>query len=157
MNFLKLVRDEISIEEIVNLVKSPACGAVSFFIGTTRNNFNGLKVKYLEYDAYEGMALREMEKICFNMRKKWPSIVNIAIYHRLGEVGITEASVVIAVSSPHRVESLDGVSFAINTLKTAVPIWKKEQYSNCPGMWKVNKECDWSSNCIVSHKNGNSS
>lgn len=145
MNFLRLVHHEIQIEDIFGLVKSPDCGAISFFLGTTRDNFDGLKVKCLKYDAYEVMALKEMEKICLDLRKKWPSIVNIAIYHRLGEVGITEPSVAIAVSSPHRMESLEGVSYAINTLKSTVPVWKKEEYVDYPGVWKVNKECDWTS------------
>ncbi len=71
------------------------------------------------------MALKEMECICQTMRKKWESIKKIAILHRLGEVPVEEASIIIAVSSPHRKDSLEAVDFCINEFKRTVPIWKK--------------------------------
>lgn len=86
---------------------------------------NGRKVLRLEYEAYESMAIKEMEKVCKKIRQSWPSIKNIAIYHRLGEVAIKEESIIIAISSPHRSESLDAVNFCINEVKKMVPIWKK--------------------------------
>lgn len=142
-DFVKLEHKELSIGEIVNLIVSPKCGAISTFIGTTRDNFENKKVIKLEYEAYEPMALKEMNNICAKVRSQW-NIENIAIYHRLGEVPVSEASVVIAVSSPHRQESLKAVEYAINTLKASVPIWKKEVYDVEEPKWKENKECTWS-------------
>ena len=97
----------------------------------------------LEYEAYEPMAVKEMQAVCNKIRSQW-NVENIAIYHRLGEVPVMEASIIIAVSSPHRQESLEAVQFAIDTVKTTVPIWKKEVYENDESQWKENKECPWS-------------
>ncbi|KAM3655749.1 molybdopterin synthase catalytic subunit isoform 1-T2 [Ammospiza maritima maritima] len=124
-DFIKLKSEKLSVDEVSELVVSPYCGAVSLFIGTTRNNFEGKKVIHLEYEAYTSMAETEIGKICRDVRQKWPSVKHIAVHHRLGVVPITEASVIIAVSSPHRAESLEAVMYCINTLKASVPIWKK--------------------------------
>lgn len=97
----------------------------------------------LQYEAYEPMALKEMTNICTEIRSQWNDVEGIAIYHRIGEVPISKASVVIAVSSPHREESLRAVEYAINVLKTTVPIWKKEIYETGQSEWKENKECTW--------------
>ncbi|KAI4498528.1 hypothetical protein M0802_006463 [Mischocyttarus mexicanus] len=138
-NFLQLEQKVLNLEEIYNLTVSPKCGAISTFIGTTRDNFEDKKVIKLEYEAYEPMALKEMNNICDKIRSQW-NIENIAMYHRLGEVPVTEASVIIAISSPHRQESLKAVDYAINTLKASVPIWKKEVYDTKETNWKENKE-----------------
>jgi len=71
------------------------------------------------------MAVKEMKLICNGIRVKWPQIKNIAIYHRLGSVPVKETSIVIAISSPHRKDSLEAVDFCINEFKRVVPIWKK--------------------------------
>ncbi|XP_026743239.1 molybdopterin synthase catalytic subunit [Trichoplusia ni] len=99
------------------------------------------KVVRLEYEAYEPMALKSMKAICEEVRDKWAAIHNIAIYHRLGIVPCRESSVVIAVSSPHRRDSLDAVSYCIERLKASVPIWKKEVYEGDAPVWKENVEC----------------
>ncbi|XP_066594048.1 molybdopterin synthase catalytic subunit isoform X4 [Prorops nasuta] len=132
-----------SAEVNAGVVISADCGAVSNFIGTTRNNFENKQVLKLEYEAYESMARKEMEKICAKIRTQW-NVKHIAIYHRLGEVPVTKASVIIAISSAHRQESLQAVDFAINSIKSTVPIWKKEIYESDEPQWKENKECDWS-------------
>uniref|UniRef100_A0A1B6GK04 Molybdopterin synthase catalytic subunit n=1 Tax=Cuerna arida TaxID=1464854 RepID=A0A1B6GK04_9HEMI len=146
MDYIRLVESRLSVDEISELVKSPKCGAISLFIGTTRDNFDGLKVTKLLYEAYDTMAMKALKRVCTEIRKKWPDVENIAIYHRLGDVAIMEASVVIAVSSPHRQASLQAVQFAIETLKASVPVWKKEEYqdSEAGSAWKENKECSWS-------------
>uniref|UniRef100_A0A1L8EC16 Molybdopterin synthase catalytic subunit n=1 Tax=Haematobia irritans TaxID=7368 RepID=A0A1L8EC16_HAEIR len=144
-NHLLLTHDSLDVGSISTLVSDGSCGAISLFVGTTRDNFEDKKVVSLEYEAYEPMALKEMENICLQLRQRWPDIVKIAIYHRLGLVPVCEASVVIAISSPHRKTSLDAVSEAIEELKKRVPIWKKEKYDSEEGMWKENKECQWQS------------
>ncbi|XP_047033471.1 molybdopterin synthase catalytic subunit-like isoform X1 [Helicoverpa zea] len=141
MDHLKLTFDKLSVDEIAELVTDDKCGAVSLFIGTTRDNFEGKKVVRLEYEAYEPMALKALKSICEEVRDKWPAVHSIAIYHRLGIVPCRESSVVIAVSSPHRRDSLDAVSHCIETLKASVPIWKKEVYEGDAPVWKENIEC----------------
>ena len=79
----------------------------------------------LEYEAFGSMALKEMKKICDSIRQKWPTVKNIAIVHRLGDVPVEETSIIIAISSPHRKDSLEAVDFCINEFKRLVPIWKK--------------------------------
>ncbi|XP_074808638.1 molybdopterin synthase catalytic subunit isoform X2 [Natator depressus] len=128
-DFIKLNCEKLSADEVSELVISPCCGAVSLFIGTTRNNFEGKKVIHLEYEAYSSMAEAEIKKICRDVRQKWASIKHIAVHHRLGLVPVTEASVIVAISSPHRVASLEAVQYCINTLKATVPIWKKVRQS----------------------------
>lgn len=105
-----------------------------------------LKVIKLEYEAYDEMAKKVMSKICDDVRLNWPDVVNICIYHRLGEVPVKEASVIIAISSPHRKSSLEALPFALDQLKKSVPIFKREYYKDGEGSseWKENPECTWS-------------
>lgn len=142
MDHISITNEPLSVDQISNIVTSPTSGAISMFIGTTRNNFEGKEVVRLEYEAYAPMAEKEIKKICSQIRNKW-SVEHIAVYHRLGLVPVTESSVIIAISSPHRKESLDAVHFAIDALKASVPIWKKEFYKEGPAEWKENKECQW--------------
>lgn len=88
------------------------------------------------------MAVKELQSVCNKIRSQW-NVEKIAVYHRLGEVPVMEASIVIAISSSHRQESLQAVQFAIDAVKTSVPIWKKEIYENDEPQWKENKECSW--------------
>ncbi|KAH8311055.1 hypothetical protein KR044_004044 [Drosophila immigrans] len=144
MDYIKLVNNKIDIQQVHNLIIDDGCGACSMFVGTTRDTFEGKKVVSLEYEAYENMALKEMSKICSELRTRWPNLKHIAIYHRLGTVPVREESVVIATSAPHRAAALESVSFAIDELKSRVPIWKKEIYEeDAVGEWKENKECQW--------------
>ncbi|KAG5199168.1 hypothetical protein JEQ12_006868 [Ovis aries] len=141
-DIIKFTSEKLSVDEVSQLVISPLCGAISLFVGTTRNNFEGKKVISLEYEAYLPMAENEIRKICSDIRQKWP-VKHIAVFHRLGLVPVTEASVIIAVSSAHRAASLEAVSYAIDALKARVPIWKKEIYEESSSSWKRNKECFW--------------
>jgi molybdopterin synthase catalytic subunit len=86
------------------------------------------------------MAIKELEKLCVQIRQKW-DVLKIAIVHRVGEVPIGEASVIIVVSSAHRKESLEAVHWAIDELKATVPIWKREFYEDGHTSWKENSEC----------------
>ncbi|KAM5193137.1 molybdopterin synthase catalytic subunit isoform 1-T1 [Mantella aurantiaca] len=142
-DFVRVSPEKLSADEVSQLVVSPSCGAVSLFIGTTRNSFEGKNVVCLEYEAYVPMAEIEIKKILSEVRQKWPAVKHIAVHHRLGVVPVTEASVAIAVSSPHRNDSLDAVKYCINTLKATVPIWKKEMYEEAGYTWKENTECVW--------------
>ncbi|XP_058420086.1 molybdopterin synthase catalytic subunit [Diceros bicornis minor] len=144
-DIIKFTAEKLSVDEVSQLVISPRCGAISLFVGTTRNNFEGKKVISLEYEAYLPMAENEIRKICSDIRQKWP-VKHMAVFHRLGSVPVSEASVIIAASSAHRAASLEAVSYAIDTLKAKAPIWKKEMYEESSSSWKRNKECFWATN-----------
>jgi len=138
-----LTLEPLDITAISNSVTAPSTGATSLFVGTTRDNFEGKEVVRLEYEAYEGMARKQLLAICQELRTKWPDLHSIAIHHRLGLVEVTQASVVIAISSPHRKDALQAVEHCIERLKAMAPIWKKEVYSSGEGSWKANRECAW--------------
>uniref|UniRef100_UPI00358F2212 molybdopterin synthase catalytic subunit-like n=1 Tax=Myxine glutinosa TaxID=7769 RepID=UPI00358F2212 len=144
MDHVTLSHEQLNVNAAVEAVTSPSCGAVSLFVGMTRDNFEGRGVVRLEYESYESMAQAEMKKICVRARCIWPSVGGIAVLHRLGVVPIAEASVVIAVAAPHRQAAFKATAFLIDTLKATVPIWKKEVYEKGQCMWKENKECSWS-------------
>ena len=128
-DYLELKQDELNLQDITDLVGSADCGAISVFIGTTRNKMGDKNVVKLEYEAYDTMAIKEMKKICDQIREKWKSVKNIAIYHRIGEVPTKQSSIIIAISSPHRKDSLEAVNYCIDQVKTTVPIWKKVLFS----------------------------
>jgi len=135
-----VVTDEnLDLSKIYDLVKENACGAVSTFSGTTRDNYFGKKVTKLEYEAYKPMAEKELHKICDQIRVKW-DVWHIAIYHKVGLVPIGDPSVIIAISSDHRDAGLEAVHWAIDELKATVPVWKKEFYED-GSSWKGNVEC----------------
>ncbi|XP_018576787.1 molybdopterin synthase catalytic subunit [Anoplophora glabripennis] len=142
MDHLKFTNEKISVEEVTGLVISPSCGAVSVFMGTTRDHFGDKPVVKLEYEAYEPMGMKALKQICCDIREEWSSVENIAIYHRLGVVPVQETSIVIAISSPHREEAIKATEWCINSVKKLVPIWKKEFYADADSnsQWKENKE-----------------
>jgi len=122
------LRDKaLDLNELVQVVGDPGAGAVVTFIGTTRDNNEGRRVYSLEYEAYPGMAEQEMRKLGEEAAAKW-QLSRIAVHHRIGSVPIGEASVMIAVASPHRDEGFKACRYIIDELKKRVPIWKKEIY-----------------------------
>ena len=124
-----LVRDPIDIQSITQAIQKPEDGAVVVFDGVVRNNSRGKSVRFLEYDAYEAMALKKLEEIGERAKSQF-EIRDIAIVHRLGHMGIGECSVVIVVASGHRGPAFDACRFAIDTIKQIVPIWKKEFFDD---------------------------
>jgi MoaE-MoaD fusion protein len=124
----QLVREPINAAGLAESLKAPEDGAVVVFDGFVRNNFRGQRTLYLEYEAYEEMALAKMREIGAQMRERF-RVHRIAILHRLGRLEIGETSVLIVVSSPHRDAAFDACRYAIDTLKRAVPIWKKEFFA----------------------------
>jgi molybdopterin synthase catalytic subunit len=117
----------LSLERVAAEVASDDAGAIATFVGTTRAHSRGREVIRLEYEAYEGMAEAEMERIAGELRERH-DVIAVAIHHRVGPVEIGETSVVIAVSAPHRAAAFDACREAIDTLKQTVPLWKKELY-----------------------------
>jgi molybdopterin synthase catalytic subunit len=117
----------LSLDAVVDEVRSDEAGAIATFIGTTRVHSRGRTVTHLEYEAYQGMAEGVMAQIADELRRRY-EFCDVAIHHRVGRVGIGEPSVVIAVSAPHRQDALAACKDAIDTLKETVPLWKKEIY-----------------------------
>ncbi len=108
-------------------VSRPDCGAIATFVGTTRDHHQGRRVLYLEYEAYEPLAIRSFERIAAEARERWPE-VGLAIHHRVGRVEIGAPSVVIAAASPHRADAFAASRYAIERLKQIAPIWKREYF-----------------------------
>jgi molybdopterin synthase catalytic subunit len=125
----RITTDPIDTQELVNAVQTPADGAVCVFYGIVREDSRNKKVRYLEYDAYPEMAEKKMRAILDEVHAKWPE-QRAAIVHRIGTLGIGEASVVIAVGSPHRGESFEACRYVIDRVKQDVPIWKKEVFTD---------------------------
>jgi molybdopterin synthase catalytic subunit len=124
-----LRRSPIDMAAIVRDVRAGQDGAIVTFDGFVRNESHGRRTLYLEYEAYEPMALAKMKEIGQLIHEKF-SIDRVAIVHRLGRLEIGETSVFIAVSAPHRAAAFDACRFAIDTLKRTVPIWKKEYFED---------------------------
>lgn len=125
----RLVRETIDTSKIVDALRNPEDGAIVVFEGIVRNNSQGKTVRFLEYDAYDAMAVRKLEEIGTYARNNF-EIRDIAIVHRLGHMEIGECSIVIAVASGHRGPAFDACRYAIDTIKKIVPIWKKEFYED---------------------------
>lgn len=123
----RLSEKPLALERVVSEVASDDAGAIATFVGTTRARSRGREVVRLEYEAYEGMAEAEMERIAASLRERH-ELTEVAIHHRVGQVEIGETSVVIAISAPHRAAALAACAEAIDTLKQTVPLWKKELY-----------------------------
>lgn len=119
----------IDVDAAIAAAQSERAGAVNVFIGTVRNHAARQKVVRLEYEAYDKMALKKMEEVAAEARRRWP-VEKVAVVHRKGVLQIGEVAVVIAVSTPHRRESFEACQYIIDTIKLVVPIWKKEVYEN---------------------------
>ncbi|MCX6013326.1 MAG: molybdenum cofactor biosynthesis protein MoaE [Chloroflexi bacterium] len=121
----KITKDPIQIDPLISQVKKDEHGGIVTFIGTVRNNSNGKKVRYLEYDAYPEMAEKKFKQIATEIVAKW-GIEDVAIVHRIGRMEVGDVVVLIVVGSPHRKEAFEACQYAIDTIKQIVPIWKKE-------------------------------
>jgi molybdopterin synthase catalytic subunit len=123
----RLSAEPLSLDAVVDEVRSAQAGAIATFTGTTRVQSRGRTVLHLDYEAYEEMAEQVMTQIAEELMSRY-DLCEIAIHHRTGRVDIGEASVMIAVSAPHRQDALAACKDAIDTLKSRVPLWKKEFY-----------------------------
>ncbi|MGE5443598.1 MAG: molybdenum cofactor biosynthesis protein MoaE [Ignavibacteriales bacterium] len=124
-DFFKITSDKIEVEEVIRKIADVESGAIVVFIGTVRKSSGGREVKYLEYEAYREMTLREFGKIAQEIRQMW-DVRKLAIVHRIGKLGLGEISVLIVVSAPHRDGAYTASRYTIEKLKQTVPIWKKE-------------------------------
>ncbi len=126
---IEITAHTIDIPKIIGAASLPEAGAVNVFIGTVRNHTSGKRVTHLEYEAYEPMAISEIEKIMLEASQKW-KVLRFAISHRVGLLEPEETAVVVAISTAHRKDSFVACQFIIDTLKETVPIWKKEFFED---------------------------
>lgn len=124
-----ITRQKIDTSEVVDRLKHPEDGAVVIFDGIVRNNTRGRRTLYLDYEAYEAMALKEMESLAERALAEF-KVRDVAIVHRLGRLQVGETSVLIVVASVHRGPAFDACRWIIDTLKRTVPIWKKEHFED---------------------------
>lgn len=127
--FIQIVREPIDPQAIISRLKKPEDGATVIFDGIVRNNTRGRRTLFLEYEAYEAMALKQMETLASQARERF-AVRAVSIVHRLGRLELSETSVLIVVASAHRGAAFDACRWLIDSLKKTVPIWKKEHFED---------------------------
>jgi molybdopterin synthase catalytic subunit len=141
-NNLRLTFAPLSVAEAYGLADRPSNGAVVFMSGTVREQTEGRPVEFLEYQAYEPMALKVFEQIAKDIRQRWHPVNAVVIHHRTGSLRVGEISVLVAVGCPHRAEAFEACRYAIDTLKHQAPIWKKEHWQDGASSWVSINACE---------------
>ena len=131
---IELVQQPIDAGRVLAHVASNEAGAVVLFLGTTRQFTRQRETLSLDYECYPEMATEKLQQLEAEARRRWP-ILDLAIVHRLGHLELGEASVAIAVSSPHRQDAFESGSWLIDKLKEVVPIWKQENWADGTSQW----------------------
>ncbi len=126
----EITREPIDKPGLEQRLLTGAAGAVVTFDGVVRDNNQGRRVVTLQYEAYAPMAVKEMRRVGEEIRARWPEVERIGIVHRFGELAVSESSVVIVVTSPHRRVAFEACHYAIDRVKQTVPIWKKEIFED---------------------------
>ncbi len=129
MTNIQIKANDLNLDECMQLAANDEAGGICFFVGTVRNQTKGKKVVSLQFEAYEKMAISEMQKIADHLIKD-KSINRVVIHHRVGDLSVGEIPVIIVVAAPHRKAAFEACQYAIDTLKETVPIWKKEIFEN---------------------------
>ena len=128
-DWIALTNDVLPSDAATSWATTARAGAVVCFLGVVRDHAEGRDgVTALTYEAYEDAALARLEAIAAETRRRWPEVERLALLHRLGHLELSEASVLVVASSPHRAEAFEAARFAIDTLKETVPIWKQEHW-----------------------------
>ena len=122
---IQITREPLDRNALVAAITDPGVGGVVVFEGVVRDNARGKQIRYLEYDVYPEMAIQQIRAIITEAEKRW-GVERVAVAHRVGRLEIGEASVIVVIATPHRAEAFDACRYIIDTLKTTVPIWKKE-------------------------------
>jgi len=129
-----VTEDVVSEEDVRPLVETSASGAVVIFLGVVRNHAEGKAVEALTYEAYPPMAEKKMLEVAEEAHGRWP-LHRVAVAHRIGHLGIGDASIAIGVSSAHRKEAFAACEYVMDRIKEDVPIWKKEHWADGPAHW----------------------
>jgi len=128
-DWIALTNEVLPSEAATAWATTARAGAVVCFLGVVRDHAEGREgVTALTYEAYEDAARTRLEEIASETRRRWPEVERLALLHRLGHLELSEASVLVVASSPHRAEAFEAARFAIDTLKESVPIWKQEHW-----------------------------
>lgn len=129
-DWVAITTEPLPSETASTWVTTPASGAIVTFAGVVRDHAEGREgVRSMTYEAYEEPAVAAMGEIVGEMRRRWPDLERVVCWHRVGDLALSEASVLVAVSSPHREAAFAGARFGIDTLKETVPIWKQEHWA----------------------------
>lgn len=126
---IQITHEPLDRNALLASITHPRVGGIVVFEGVVRDNARGKQVRYLEYDVYPEMAIQQIRAIITEAEKRW-GVDRVAVAHRIGRLEIGETSVVVVVATPHRAEAFDACRYIIDTLKTTVPIWKKEVATN---------------------------
>ena len=126
---IQLTREPLDRAALIAAVTQASDGGIVVFEGVVRDNARGKQIRYLEYETYQEMAEQQIRGIVAEAEKRW-RVEHVAVAHRFGRLEIGEASVIIVVATPHRSEAFEACRYIIDTLKTTVPIWKKEVATN---------------------------
>ena len=128
-NWVALTPDPLPVTEVMAWATTPVSGAVVTFLGVVRDHSDGRPgVTGLTYEAYEEEAGRRLGEVAQELRRRWPEVDRVALLHRTGALTLSEASVAVVISSPHRPDAFDAARYAIDTLKETVPVWKQEHW-----------------------------
>lgn len=128
-DWIALTHDPLPVDAATAWATTPSAGAVVVFLGVVRDHSEGRTgVRGLTYEAYEDAARARLAEIAADTRRRWPVVERLALLHRLGDLELSEASVAVVASSPHRPEAFDAARHCIDTLKETVPIWKREHW-----------------------------
>jgi molybdopterin synthase catalytic subunit len=129
-DWVALTAEPLPVDAFVAWATRPAVGAVVSFLGVVRDHAEGRDgVRGMTYEAYEEHAERAMRAVVAELRRRWPDVERVVMCHRVGELALSEASVAVVVSSPHRAEAFAAAQFGIDTLKETVPVWKQEHWA----------------------------
>ena len=129
MSLVAVTRDPLDLQALASdlATGTPGDGAIATFTGLVRNHNQGRAVRFLEYEAYEPLAVRALEQIISEALEAWPAI-RMGMQHRIGRLEIGEASIIIVATSPHRAHAFAACRYAIERVKQIVPIWKREHF-----------------------------
>jgi molybdopterin synthase catalytic subunit len=131
---VRITPDPLSVDEALTFVADPGAGGTCVFIGTVRDHSDAGHVTGLSYEAWDDLAVARLHAIAEEILSGWPAR-KVAILHRIGDLGVGEASVVVATSAPHRADAFEGCRHGIERLKEDVPIWKKEGLDSGEAHW----------------------
>jgi molybdopterin synthase catalytic subunit len=128
---IELVHELVSVADLVEWATTPNAGAVIAFLGVVRDHAEGRTgVTALVYEAYDEPAVAAMRETAAEARRRWPEVARLALVHRLGRLELSETSVAVVVSAPHRRDAFEAARWCIDTIKQSVPIWKEEHWSD---------------------------
>jgi len=122
---IKITRDDFSVEEVLDRLRTGSMGAIAVFVGSVRDEAEGRKVERIEIQVYEEMALKQLEAIRSEAMVRF-GVEEVDVIHRFGSLNVSENIMMIAVGAAHRAEAFDACRFVLENIKTRVPIWKKE-------------------------------